>query len=152
MSHHLRTYTASVAFPLFTRPFILNFQVMYSITISTIIITRVASYVRSFSLPTVSEGSRFVRLFGRSDRFHKDYSRLCLSPYCANSQRLLRRFSGPPWSIPVQKHLYKLTYSKNNYNIAQILKMSNNIFDLTPLISVYPFIGFGAYVPSPLTG
>ena len=41
-----KAYTAPVAIPTSTRRFILNVHVMYSSTISTIIITRFASYVR----------------------------------------------------------------------------------------------------------
>lgn len=46
VSHRLRRYTADVAFPKPTSQFILNIQVMYSFTISTVIITRFTSCVR----------------------------------------------------------------------------------------------------------
>ena len=46
VSHRLRCYTASVAFPQPASPFFLNIQVMYGFTISTVIIARFTSYVR----------------------------------------------------------------------------------------------------------
>ena len=78
VSHHLRCYTASVAFPEFTSRLILSFRVMHCFTISAIIIARFLGYLRFFDFPRSPEGFRFVRHFGCSISFQKDYSLSCM--------------------------------------------------------------------------
>ena len=68
----------------------------------------------------------------------------------SNSQRLLRSFLGVPRSIPIHK-LYKHTNVWNTYYIPFLPKKVNNICSVFTVISVYPFISFGAKSPLLLT-
>lgn len=60
--------------------------------------------------------------------------------------RLFRRLPG--WA-PDHKLIFELTYCKSSYIITFPAGEGNKITQYKPLISVYPFAGLGAYVPSP---
>ena len=132
----------------------MNIQVKYGFTVSIITFPLVYEYPPSFNFTSCGIG----RLtFGRHSGWQKTHAfakATCFFEALPSLLSLFTKvtcgFSGGCLAEHQITSLYvELTYCKSSYIITFPAGKGNKITQYKPLISVYPFAGLGAYVPSP---